>query len=202
MSMSSPNHSELLPASGSAVSGCKTCKVRKKRCPRDFDATGVCGTCHRLRVECLRDDAEWMRDRDDLQAYRQRLSGDIASGRRLSRRVAAASVMELPPSDDAYHADTIVYIPPLNEANFRTVRRNNMMATPNVDSVGEIFMPSESLPGAPPFSLSGWDTNSSAGPSYQMVPPDLTDKGGDLSGASPDIDALYGMIPPSSRDDY
>ncbi|KAF8311227.1 kinase-like domain-containing protein [Cantharellus anzutake] len=53
-------------------SGCLTCRLRKKRCPRFTDSTDPCSECERLRLQCLRHGFTWPNE-EKLAEARQKI---------------------------------------------------------------------------------------------------------------------------------
>ncbi|KAF9223695.1 hypothetical protein BS17DRAFT_880306 [Gyrodon lividus] len=65
-----------------AKSGCYTCRIRRKKCDEEMNAEGSCGTCVRLRLQCLGFGAkrpEWLRENRNVIDLRDKIKTFLAS---------------------------------------------------------------------------------------------------------------------------
>lgn len=65
-----------------AKSGCYTCRIRRKKCDEKMNADGSCGTCTRLRLQCLGFGAkrpDWLRDGRNVLDLREKIKSFLAS---------------------------------------------------------------------------------------------------------------------------
>ncbi|GLB40337.1 putative fungal specific transcription factor [Lyophyllum shimeji] len=65
-----------------AKSGCYTCRIRRKKCDEQQDASGRCTTCVRLRLECLGFGAkrpEWLRESRNVAELREKIKAFLAA---------------------------------------------------------------------------------------------------------------------------
>ncbi|KIK16894.1 hypothetical protein PISMIDRAFT_112540 [Pisolithus microcarpus 441] len=65
-----------------AKSGCYTCRIRRKKCDEKMNADGSCGTCVRLRLQCLGFGAkrpDWLRDSRNVVDLREKIKSFLAS---------------------------------------------------------------------------------------------------------------------------
>ncbi|KAI6123526.1 hypothetical protein EV401DRAFT_1946244 [Pisolithus croceorrhizus] len=65
-----------------AKSGCYTCRIRRKKCDEKMNSDGSCGTCVRLRLQCLGFGAkrpDWLRDSRNVVDLREKIKSFLAS---------------------------------------------------------------------------------------------------------------------------
>ncbi|KAG9315231.1 hypothetical protein JVU11DRAFT_4364 [Chiua virens] len=65
-----------------AKSGCYTCRIRRKKCDEQMNTEGSCGTCVRLRLQCLGFGAkrpEWLRENRNVVDLRDKIKTFLAS---------------------------------------------------------------------------------------------------------------------------
>ncbi|KDQ57063.1 hypothetical protein JAAARDRAFT_194246 [Jaapia argillacea MUCL 33604] len=65
-----------------AKSGCYTCRIRRKKCDEQIDDQGCCGTCVRLRLQCLGFGAkrpDYLKDGKQVATYRDKIKTFLAS---------------------------------------------------------------------------------------------------------------------------
>ncbi|KDQ57069.1 hypothetical protein JAAARDRAFT_47740 [Jaapia argillacea MUCL 33604] len=65
-----------------ANSGCFTCRIRRKKCDEQIDDQGCCGTCVRLRLQCLGFGAklpDYLKDGKQVATYRDKIKTFLAS---------------------------------------------------------------------------------------------------------------------------
>jgi hypothetical protein len=112
---STPNRPllELSRTYSAGRGGCWTCRLRRKKC--DEQRVGdSCKTCIRLNIDCLGWGArrpEWMRDKQQVQAYRAKITDKLRRENRIRGQPRQAYIQSLP--------NTPTVVPPASNGRTR-----------------------------------------------------------------------------------